>query len=260
MPRTRRSVPFDLLVPPHPIHPLQADLASLSTGALDFAHVLFVPMHYEPGYAYPLIVWLHGRGGDERQLSRIMPLVSMRNYVAVAPRGFLVAEPRQLDRVDWPQTDEHIPLAEQRVFDCIELASRKCHVSPKRVFLAGFDAGGTMALRLALNHPNRFAGAISLCGRMPAGRALFGNLVSVRRLGLFLASGRTSLEYPAEQVCEDLKLLHAAGLSVTLRQYPCAQELHPQMLSDLDRWIIEQITPPAAVRAESDPEWSREAE
>ena len=44
-------------------------------------------MHYAPGYAYPLIVWLHGSGSDERQLQRIMPLVSMQNYVAVAPRG-----------------------------------------------------------------------------------------------------------------------------------------------------------------------------
>ena len=39
-------------------------------------------------------------------------------------------------------------------------------------------------------------------------------------------------------------LFHAAGMSVTLRQYPCAQELSPQILRDVDRWIIEQITAP----------------
>ena len=48
---------------------------------------LFVPLHYEPNYAYPLIVWLHGAQDDERQLKRVMPFISLRNYVAVAPRA-----------------------------------------------------------------------------------------------------------------------------------------------------------------------------
>jgi phospholipase/carboxylesterase len=261
MPRTRRSVEPDSLVSPNLDHPVQVDSASCSASLLDFAHVLFAPLHYEPGYAYPLIVWLHG-GGDERQLLRIMPLVSMRNYVAVAPRGIRVtaADGSECERFDWLQTDDHIQQAEQRVFDSIELAAQKHHVSPRRIFLAGFDGGGTMALRLAMSHPDRFAGVISLCGAMPTGRTLFGNLVAARRLGMFLATGRGSQEYPAAQVCEDLRLLHTAGLSLTLRQYPCGHELQPQMLTDVDRWIIEQIASPSAPGVESDPEWSREAE
>ena len=33
----------------------------------------FVPLHYEPNYAYPLLVWLHGPQDDQGQLKRIMP-------------------------------------------------------------------------------------------------------------------------------------------------------------------------------------------
>ena len=51
-----------------------------------------------------------------------------------------------------------------------------------------------------------------------------------------------------------------AGLSITLRQYPCGHELMPQMLSDVDRWIIEQITAPQPAPAEPAAEWSRDAE
>jgi phospholipase/carboxylesterase len=258
--RTRRSVEPNSLVSPNPDHPFQVDSASFSASSLDFAHVLFAPLHYEPGYAYPLIVWLHGRGGDERQLQRIMPLVSMRNYVAAAPRGIRVTGADAVERYDWLQTDDHIQQAEQRVFDSIELAAQKYHVSPRRVFLAGFDGGGTMALRLAMSHPGRFTGVISLCGAFPTGRTPFGNLVAARRLGMFLASGRGSRDYTAAQACEDLRLLHTAGLSVTLRQYPSGHELQPQMLADVDRWIIDQITPPVTPGVESDPEWSREAE
>jgi phospholipase/carboxylesterase len=124
----------------------------------------------------------------------------------------------------------------------------------------GFDHGGTMAMRIAMNHPSHFAGVISLCGSFPAGRTPFGNLIAARRLGVFLAAGRFSLEYPAEQVCEDLRLLHTAGMSITLRQYPCGHELMPQMLTDVDRWIIEQIAPPRVAPVESDAEWTCESE
>jgi phospholipase/carboxylesterase len=262
MPRTQRSIEPASSVLPSLQSVFQVDSASFSTTQIDFAHSLFVPMHYAPGYAYPLIVWLHGAGSDERQLPRIMPMVSMRNHVAVAPRGVLMpnAAETEYERYGWQQTDEHIQQAEQRVFDAIELASWKYHVAPHRIFLAGFDLGGTMATRIALSHPTRFAGVISLCGAFPTGRTPFGNLVAARQLPIFLATGRGSQEYPAMQVCEDLRLLHTAGLSITLRQYPCGHELMPQMLADVDRWIIEQITQPHSATNESEAEWSRENE
>jgi phospholipase/carboxylesterase len=262
MPRTQRSTDPNPSVLPNLQSAFRVDSASFSTTQIDFAHSLFVPMHYAPGYAYPLIVWLHGRGSDERQLPRIMPMISMRNHVAVAPRGTFVSngETAGPECYGWLQTDEQIQQAEQRVFDAIELASWKYHVATKRIFLAGFDVGGTMALRIALNHPSRFAGVLSLCGAFPTGRTPFGNLVAARQLPIFLATGRGSQEYPATQVCDDLRLLHTAGLSITLRQYPCGHELMPQMLTDIDRWIIEQITQPRPEPTESEAEWSRETE
>jgi phospholipase/carboxylesterase len=208
----------------------------------DTTHTLFAPLHYEPGYAYPLIVWLHGRGGDERQLLRIMPLVSMRNYVAVAPRG--PAESSDGPGYCWPQSDQYVQQAEHMVADSVDIASRKLHISSRRIFLAGFDCGGTMAFRAALRRPDLYAGVASLGGAFPCGSTPFRNLAAARKLPIFLATGRDSCEYPAESVCQDLRLLHSAGMSITLRQYPCAHELSPQMLSDLDRWIIEQITAP----------------
>ncbi|HUT12716.1 MAG TPA: alpha/beta hydrolase-fold protein [Thermoguttaceae bacterium] len=225
---------------------LHIQSALFSPSSFDTTCALFAPLHYEAGYAYPLIVWLHGRGDDERQLMRVMPLVSTRNYVAVAPRGFYVeaAEDSETSGYGWEQSEEAIERAEQQVFDSITVAQRKLHVSRRRVFLAGFDCGGTMAFRLALRHPRHFSGVLSLCGSFPGGYAPLGHLVEARQLQVFLAVGRDSRDYPPQKVCEDLRLFHAAGFSTTLRQYPCDHQLSPQMLSDVDRWIIEQITCP----------------
>jgi phospholipase/carboxylesterase len=199
---------------------------------------LVAPLHYEPNYAYPLLVWLHGSGSDEREVKRIMPLVSLRNYVAVGLRGPVARG----GGFGWPQTAEAIATAGEHLAEAIARAQQKYHLHPQRVYVAGHGSSGTMALRLALDAPELVAGAISLGGPFPSGRAPLRRLAAVRQLRLLLMQGRDSGTYPLLRVCEELRLLHAAGISVTLRQYPCGDELTTQMLHDLDVWLMEQVT------------------
>ncbi len=249
-----------------------ADFGSTSFGSAqvcqgqrgDTNQATFAPLHYAPGYAYPLIVWLHGPGSDERQLRRIMPLVSMRNHVGIAPRGIAMPETGTspicrngpegaLHKSEmsafpspafysWPSDEQGLHEAEQRVFDAIDNALGSYNIHPRRIFLAGFDCGGTLAFRLAMNHPYKFAGVISLGGSLPCGGAPLARLSEARQLAIFLAVGRRSNVYDQAQVCEDLRLLHSAGMSIMLRVYPCGHEISPGMLSDADAWIIDQIT------------------
>jgi hypothetical protein len=39
----------------------------------------------------------------------------------------------------------------------------------------------------------------------------------------------------------DFKLLYTAGLAVRLHTYPANHRIHPDMLRDVDRWIMRQI-------------------
>ena len=142
----------------------------------------------------------------------------------------------------WRQTDGHIQAAELRVMECLDAAAEKFHIAPERCFLAGYRCGGTMAFRIALRNPQCFAGVISISGPFPSGRAPLAQLHDVRRLEVFVACARASTLYPTETVCHDLRLLHTAGMSVILREYPGDDSLAPQMLADMDRWIMEQVT------------------
>ncbi|MGE0607234.1 MAG: alpha/beta hydrolase [Pirellulales bacterium] len=229
--------------PAPPASDTNVSTAVYSPGHPHAPQALFGPLHYEPNYAYPLLVWLHGPGDDETQLRRVMPMISLRNYVAVAPRGTGASAGRSGH--GWPQNQAEIGLAEQRVFDGIDAARRKFHVHERRIFLAGFDCGGTMAFRLALMHPEMFAGVISLGGAFPSRHSPLARLNRARNLPILLSTGRDSGVYPPEKVCEDLRLFHTAGFQVALRQYPCGQEIALNMLSDIDRWMMEQINCPA---------------
>jgi len=201
----------------------------------------FAPCHYEPNYSYPLVVWLHGPGDDERQLRRIMPHLSLRNFVAVCPRGCSPPLPGE-SGFRWNQTLTAIELAEQQIFDSIDAACARYRIAEEHIFLAGFQCGGTMALRIALQHPERFAGVASIGGPFPEGAAPLTRLRQLRGLPMLIAQGRDSLEYPLQQSCEELRLFHAASLRVSIRQYPVADDLTTAMLSDLNAWLMEQVT------------------
>ena len=208
------------------------------------SNAFFVPLHYEPNYAYPLVVWLHGPHDNENQLKRVMPLVSLRNYVGVGPRATAASE---LDngsqiRFRWIQGDAHMHVAEQRVLDSIDEASRRWNIAPSRTFIAGLHCGGTMALRLALRNPERFAGALSFGGPFPNQSAPLARLHRLRRLPLYFAVTAESELYPQYQLCEHLRLFHTANLKVTIHQYPGDDALTTKMLSDMDCWIMGQMT------------------
>jgi phospholipase/carboxylesterase len=206
----------------------------------DVPHATFAPMHYEPKYAYPLLIWLHGTAGNEQELRQLMPLVSMRNYVAVAPRG-TSTDPRRPSRYGWRQASEQIETAEARISDCVALARRRFNINPSKIFLVGHGSGGTMAVRIAWNDPARFAGVVALNGPLPTRLRPLRRVNDLRRVPCFLSTTRDSRAYPPNRVCDDLRLLHAAGCTVALRQYPGGDGLTNNMLSDLDRWLMELV-------------------
>jgi phospholipase/carboxylesterase len=200
----------------------------------------FEPIHYERGYAYPLVVWLHGAAGSERELRYVMPRVSTRNYVAIAPRG-CTPDRRHSGRYDWQQAADAIETAESLVAACLAAATRQFNVHPRRIFLAGCGTGGTMAVRLAWRDPARFAGVVSINGQLPRSLRPLREINELRRVPCLLATSRDSQVYPQARVCSDLRLLHSAGCTVALRQYPGADELTREMLSDMDRWLMELV-------------------
>lgn len=284
---------------------------------------LFVPLHYEANYAYPLLVWLHGPNDGHHQIKQIMPHVSVRNYVAVAPAMPSLEETsdspsrdygstdqcdRALDssagnlnvtdassgessRLDsnwdasladehvahrlaklgkrweadacsggqsldddedarsaehwgstWQQSRDMIAAAHDAVEASIARATARCNIARHRIFLAGLESGGTMAIRLALSMPERFAGVASIGGPIPRGLQPMSNLLRVRQLPVLIAHGRDSQQYPVRQLCDELRLFHVAGMSLNVRQYPCGQELTTQMLSDLNSWMMQVVT------------------
>jgi phospholipase/carboxylesterase len=203
----------------------------------------FLPGGYEPNYPYPLLVFLHGHGSSEEEVLRLAPRLSRRNYICIALRG-----PQRLDpEVDgrpgfgWGADGQTDAQVEDYVFRAVEQTRRHYHVHSERIYLAGFCEGANPAYRLALAHPQRFAGLVSLNGAMPRhGRPLL-RLSEVRGLRVFIGHGLSNTVVPLVLAREDFRLLYTAGLDVKIHTYPSTHRIHPDMLRDLDRWVIQFI-------------------
>src|SRR5205809_7364406 len=130
----------------------------------------FLPTGYEPRYAYPLLVFFHGHGGSEEQILRLAPRLSRRNFICIGLRGPEALEPRADGRPafswgpDVGSCDAHV---EDYLLRAVEQTRRNYHVHSERIYLAGFCEGATLAYRLGLLFPERFAGVISLNGSLP---------------------------------------------------------------------------------------------
>ena len=240
---TQTLVPSSTTLAPHWTGKRRPPVAKRRNAILP--HCLFSPIHYEPGYAYPLIVWLHGSDSSELELQQVMPMVSVRNYVGVAPRG--TYRTNKTERLyTWQQTANDVADACQRVVDCVDIARDQYNIHADRIFVAGYGDGGTMALRVGMERSELFAGAISLGGRVPRGGNAFRRINSARRLPLLVSVAPTEGQYSNQQIKEDLRLLHSGGFPLSLQLYAGKDEpLVEDMFWDLDAWVMEQFCPTA---------------
>jgi pimeloyl-ACP methyl ester carboxylesterase len=184
---------------------------------------VFIPQGHEPGYRYPLLVWLPDRleTAATFDLGRVMARVSLRNFVAVeAAAG--------IDR-------------EAAVWRAVDAVRRQLAIHPRRTYLVGVGAGGTEAFRIACRHPNAFAGAASLDGSFPLDEGSFGRLHEVRRLPMLLCSHRDADPATARALDRTLRLFHAAGSLLAVRIYPERDPLSPAVLADVNRWVMEDV-------------------
>jgi phospholipase/carboxylesterase len=127
----------------------------------------------------PLIVMLHGLGGDEdamwifeRALPESATLISPRAPIKIIP-GLPYAEAVEsgyswLRPAPLPQPDRSTFATAIEVLQrFIEVAIETYEVDRRRVILIGFSQGAAMSYALSLTLPDQIAGTIALAGFMP---------------------------------------------------------------------------------------------
>jgi phospholipase/carboxylesterase len=203
----------------------------------------FLPSGYEPNYAYPLLVFFHGHGGNHEQIMRLAPRLSRQNYICIGLRGSIPLGPRHDGQPGfaWGTGPAHDSSLEEYVFRAVEQARRTYHIHSERIFLAGFCEGAGLAYSLGFAHPEKFAGVVALNGSMPRREGPLFRFPDVRQLRVMIGQGIANSVAPLALARRDYRVLYAAGLDVRMFTYPTTHRLHPNMLRDVNRWLISII-------------------
>ena len=215
---------------------------------LGFPHRLFVPEHYEPGYDYPLVVWLHSDASCELELDNVMLALSTRNYVAIAPRS------NQQVRGDgrryrWGSSITDCELAEDLVWDSVQAVSQRLSINTRKIFLAGFGAGGTMAQWIGLKYAKQIAGVISLSGSFPTTPKVLANWKRARSLQVLFAQRQGSTLCPEDELLRAVRISHQSGLCYKFWQMRSekdgcfeADDLDSSMLDVANRFMMSIVS------------------
>ncbi len=199
---------------------------------------LFVPDNYEPGYAYPLIVWLEG--SETQDLPSLMSQISPQNYL-----GLALGHPPGSGKLGGLGQGADSELAasqlEDHLYDSVCRLRRCYHVHSERIYVAGFAEGATTALSLLLRRPEWLAGAIALHGTLPDRRRSLARFRDLQGKRVLLATGARDQLATAGQIVRTGRLLHSAGLDVTTRIDDAGRELTPSGLRQIDHWVMEAL-------------------
>jgi predicted esterase len=128
------------------------DAAGRSVPARVYAPPAVTRQNTEPARLFPLVIALHGAGGDENMFfdaygsGRIKRLADERGFVVVAPRTEAIAT---------------VPGALEALLDSIRA---DYPIDPERIYVLGHSMGGFVAGSLADRLPERIAAAACLAG------------------------------------------------------------------------------------------------
>lgn len=202
---------------------------------------LYVPESYEPNYAYPLILWLHGDGGSEGELPELMEQISPQNYLGLAFRGPLPAKSGFPLGYRWLHSERAVSDFFDPLHETVCLLRRAYHIHSERIFVAGFGSGASFALQLLLRRPEWLGGAICLGGGLPAMKS---PLARFRELGgkkVLIGVGARDCSRLAGETSQTSRLLHTAGMHVTTRSYAAGHDLTPEILGYVNHWLMDGI-------------------
>lgn len=129
----------------------------------DLAYTVFVSSKVKPGTPAPLIVALHGYGGDSNFIvrGRLIDLAEENGYIVVGPMGYNATgwygSPVIViggGPVDPPNLTE---LSEKDVMNVLAMARREFNVDPKWTYLMGHSMGGAGTLFLGQKYADQWA-------------------------------------------------------------------------------------------------------
>jgi phospholipase/carboxylesterase len=213
-------------------------------------YLTLLPDDYVPGQPYPMIICLHGRGADMRDLAGLAPAIDPRGYVYICPNAPVTISigPGYTGQA-WYEIGggNPSPAAMEQALTALDGLVHEVfdeyQVASGQALLLGFSQGGAMTYRYGIVRPEMFAGLAILSGALRNPEALLPHLPATRDQQIFIAHGTHDSVLPVDLSQEAVAFLTAQGYQPLYREYPMGHEITVEVLNDLTPWIHNVLPP-----------------
>ena len=196
-----------------------------------------VAWHGTQASSAPLVVLLHGRGSDEREIAGLVPhlpdgpaYAAVRAPIAAAGGGYAWFANRGIGR----------PVAESlaQTLDWFRAWLDTVAPTGRPVVLVGFSGGAAFAGGLVLTDPDRYSGAAILYGTLPFEAGVPVTTGRLAGLPVFVAQGEQDTVIPRELLDATWAYLHTtSAANTTSRRDAGGHGLTAETLQALQVWI-----------------------
>ena len=189
-----------------------------------------------------LLVLLHGRGADERDLFPLLDLLDPeRRLLGVTPRGPLTLPPGGahwyvVREIGHPDPETFLP-----TYAAVSEWLDGLGFSPERTVIGGFSQGAVMTYALSLGSGRpRPAASIALSGFMPTVPGFELDLEPPLP-PVAIGHGTFDPVISVDWSRRAQETLEAAGADVFYREYPLPHAVDPGFLGELAPWIASKL-------------------
>ncbi|MGC9470631.1 MAG: prolyl oligopeptidase family serine peptidase [Bacteroidales bacterium] len=202
-----------------------------------YPYSVFVPEDYTGEKKYPLLVYLHGSGDDDRVLSRN----------TVIPEGFIVLAPNGRGTSNCFAVPEAQADIEYSITDVIQHFT----IDTTKIILSGFSMGGYGVYRTYYEHPERYRAIAIISGHPDLARRWINPeapnflqeayLTRFRNVPVFIFHGTKDLNCPFELTEKLVQKLRNTGCHVTfVTDHGGHGGMNPKIRSKYYEWLRKQ--------------------
>ncbi len=145
---------------------------------------MHVPQDYDPAKRWPLLITLHGHGGQAVHMLRLT-----RQLLANRAEEFIIAAPQDIGPLGFTQPTHTV----QRPRNLLNALRRVYHIDSDRVYLMGYSQGSHNTWLTSVMHADCFAGIVPLATHLQVvgGDLLYESLLpNTRHLGILFCWGK----------------------------------------------------------------------
>lgn len=195
----------------------------------------------------PVVVFLHGVGGDETNFAPLFAAVdarlrvfSVRAPILRSPSAFgwfdVRFEPDPVINAD------HAESSRRSLIAFLESAVTEYDLEPRHVYIVGFSQGAIIGASVALTRPDLVAGVVMLSGRvLPEIAPLVAPPHALGKLGAFVAHGRFDTKLPIRHAHATRELLSSLGVNLTYREYDTGHEIDENATLGFNAWLTNRL-------------------